>query len=118
MHKLILATLAFPALLFSASAMAQETSGMVAVRDPQTGEWRMPTAAELKALRDKSPAIAPEPPPKAEIRADGSRVVRLGERHQIYSVVTRDSNGQPAWHCVQGAPSVSKPVKESQHDTE
>jgi hypothetical protein len=126
MHKLILACLALLGTLYAglvfASATPDGKPGMVVVRDPQTGEWRMPTPAEMKALRARAPAVAPSPPPKAELRADGSRMVRLGEQHQIYSLVSRDAGGKTVMQCVHGDPSsetAPQPAtKENGHETE
>ncbi|MGJ9419838.1 post-PEP-CTERM-1 domain-containing protein [Massilia sp. CMS3.1] len=113
----------------SSSALAQEQSGetqsgMIVVRDAQTGQLRAPTAAESRALA---------PPPSASMRAQsqaqpalvtypsGSRQVRLGERGLVYSVVTRGADGKLAEQCVHGAAAAEKAVHapaSTQHNEE
>lgn len=97
------------------SAHAQQQSGMVVVRDAQTGELRAPTAAEARAL-------APAPAASAAMRAtspalvthpDGRRQVKLGERGLVYTVVTRDADGKLHDQCVQGAAAAEKAVHPS-----
>jgi hypothetical protein len=94
------------------SVHAQQESGMVVVRDAQTGELRAPTAAEARAL-------APAPTASAAMRAtqpavvthpDGGRQVKLGERSLVYTVVTRGSDGKLHDQCVQGAAAAEKAV--------
>ena len=87
-------------------ARAQQASGMVAVRDAQTGNMRAPTAAELRALASAPGATAAQGTPAAQsasVRADGTRSVKLGERGMVYSVVTRAPDGTLAEQCVHGA---------------
>lgn len=103
----------FAAVLMHTPARAQD--GMVVVRDPQTGQMRAPTAAEMKALA---------PPPMVGLRAqvplsslvktnpNGSRTLRLGERGLVYSVVSRAPDGTLAQHCVQGADAADKALAE------
>lgn len=106
---------------------AQEQSGMVAVRDAQTGQLRAPTPLEYRAL-------APAPSSTAAMRAPaqpalvthpgGSRQVRLGERGLVYSVVKRGADGKLAEQCVHGAAAADQAVhaaastqpKEHHHD--
>ena len=96
----------------SSSVLAQEHSGMVVVRDSQTGQLRAPTAAESRALA---------PPPSASMRASqaqpalvthpgGSRQVLLGERGLVYSVVKRGADGKLVEQCVHGAAAADKAV--------
>jgi hypothetical protein len=101
----------FAALLLQSPARAAGQDGMVVVRDPQTGQMRAPTAAELQALA---------PAPLAALRAqvplssmvvtnpNGSRTLRLGERGQVYSVVQRAPDGKLVEQCVQGEQSANK----------
>ena len=87
-------------------AQAQHASGMVAVRDAQTGNMRAPTAAELRALAGAPGATAAQGTPQAQsasVRADGTRSLKLGERGMVYSVVTRAPDGTLAEQCVHGA---------------
>jgi len=101
-------------------------SGMIVVRDRQTGQLRAPTAAESRALA---------PPPSAAMRAQGqalqqpsvvthpggSRQVRLGERSLVYSVVKRGADGKLVEQCVEGAAAAEKAVHapaSTQHNEE
>jgi hypothetical protein len=103
------------------SAGAAEQPGMVVARDPQTGELRTPTPAELKALRQqggeasmmgRAAAEAPAATaPAAVARTDGVRQFRLGERAMVYSVVTRDADGKLVQQCVEGEHAADKAVK-------
>jgi hypothetical protein len=96
------------AVLQMAPASGAGQEGMVVVRDPQTGQLRTPTAAEMQALAAQRPAmLAPPAPPKVIQRADGSRQARVGEKGMVYAVVTRDAGGQLAQQCVQGEAAAS-----------
>jgi hypothetical protein len=96
-----------------ASAAAQDP-GMVVVRDPQTGQLRAPTPAELQALRPP-PAVAPRAAarPALVTSPDGSRHLRMGEQGMVYSVVTRAGDGKLAGQCVQGEDAAEAVVKQS-----
>ncbi len=93
----------FAAILAHAPARAQD--GMVVVRDPVTGQLRAATPAEQKALtaapqgalRTAAPAA-----PQAIRNADGSFKVRLGQRGQVYEVLTRAPDGKLTGQCVHG----------------
>ena len=99
-----LAALALPAAAFQQAPAADQ--GMVVVRDAQTGELRAPTAKEIRALQPPpgaAAAAAAASPPKMVAGPGGRRSVRLGERHMVYSVVTRDSDGKLVEQCAHGA---------------
>lgn len=119
------AALSFPAAAQEQSGAAQ--SGMVVVRDPQTGELRAPTAAESRALAPQGPSAgisAKAAAPVAVTHPGGARQVRLGERSLVYSVVTRGPDGKLAEQCVHGEAAADKAVhapasaqqKEHSHD--
>jgi hypothetical protein len=96
-----LALLASPA----PAAQPQEPSGMVVVRDPQTGRMRAPTPAELRALQaapGQSPTLGPQQA-KPVVRPDGTRALTLDERSMVYSVATRDASGKVVEQCVDAA---------------
>jgi hypothetical protein len=95
-----------------ATAAAQEQSGMVVVRDAQSGQLRTPTAAEIRALAPTPGAAALQAPsqPALEIHPSGARQVRLGERGLVYSVVTRGADGKLHDQCVQGAAAADQAV--------
>ena len=108
------AALSFPAAAQEQSDTAQ--SGMVVVRDRQTGELRAPTAAESRALAPQGPsagisAKAAAPAPALVTHPGGARQVRLGERSLVYSVVKRGPDGKLAEHCVQGEAAADKAVR-------
>ena len=115
-HKLMvflpLAALALPACAQQAEArqaeprQVQAQQGMVVVRDADTGELRAPTPSEARALHPRtnaSAAGAAEPAPKMVTGPGGRRSVQLGERHMVYSVVTRGADGKLEEQCLQGA---------------
>lgn len=106
MLVLLLGALALPACAFQQAATAPSAEqGMVVVRDAATGQLRAPTPAEARALQPRptaSAAAAAATPPKIVVGPGGRRSVRLGERHMVYSVVTRDANGKLAQDCVHG----------------
>ena len=102
----ILCILAAAASVLLQPARAQQASGMVAVRDAQTGNMRAPTAAELRALASAPGATAAQGTPPAQsasVRPDGTRSIKLGERGMGYSVGTRAPDGTLAEQCVHGA---------------
>jgi hypothetical protein len=128
-HKKYLPALPCAALCAALSfpAAAQEQSGMVVVRDAQTGELRAPTAAESRALAPQGPSAsisAKAAPPALVTHPGGARQVRLGERGLVYSVVTRGADGKLDEQCVQGEKAADKAVhapasaqqKEHSHD--
>jgi hypothetical protein len=92
--------------LLPAAAAGQE--GMVVARDPQTGQLRAPSAAEMKALAAQRPtaaaAVQPVVPaqPTLVARPDNTRQVRMGQKGLVFEVVTRDADGKLVERCVQG----------------
>jgi hypothetical protein len=97
--------IAFAALLGAAAisaagvAGAQQDESMVVVRDARTGLLRNATPAEVKVLRAQEVQLGitrPQPPAPVTVRADGTRQKHLGERGQVYSIVSRDANGKLA----------------------
>lgn len=105
------------------TAHAHEPHSVV-VRDPVTGELRAPTAAELRALRPApAPGTAGSPPPQHMVmtRPDGTRAITLGDDTMVYSVATRDAQGNLKRQCVTagqaGAPALVTPSQSSkEHD--
>ena len=128
-HQKVLLALPCAALCAALSfpAAAQEQSGMVVVRDAQTGELRAPTAAESRALAPQGPSAsiaAKATAPALVTHPGGARQVRLGERSLVYSVATRGADGKLVEHCVGGEAAADKAVhapasaqqKEHSHD--
>jgi hypothetical protein len=91
-------------------------SGMIVVRDAQTGQLRAPTAAESRALStapSASAAMTAPARPTVVTHPGGSKQVKLGERSLVYSVVTRDADGKLHDQCVQGAAAADKALHAS-----
>lgn len=118
-HKLMcilpLAALALPACAQQVEPRQAETrEGMIVVRDAATGELRAPTPEEARALHPRtnaSAAAAAAPAPKMVTAPGGRRSVQLGERHMVYSVVTRGADGKLEEQCVHGAHAAEDAVK-------
>ena len=78
-------------------ARAEQAESMVVARDASTGLLRNATPAEVKALRaqDVQPGVAGAQPPAAvTMRVNGTRQKLIGERGQVYTIVSRDVNGK------------------------
>lgn len=123
-HKLMcclpLAALALPACAQQAEAKQAEPrqvetrQGMIVVRDADTGELRAPTPDEARALHPRtnaSAAAAAAPAPKMVTGPGGRRSVQLGERHMVYSVVTRGADGKLEEQCVHGTHAAEHALK-------
>lgn len=115
MVLLPLAALAFPACAQQAAPQqAPSQQGMVVVRDAETGELRAPTADEARALHPRTNASAAgvaAPAPKMVTGPGGRRSVQLGERHMVYTVVTRGADGKLEEQCVHGASAAEHAVQ-------
>ncbi|TFW28017.1 post-PEP-CTERM-1 domain-containing protein [Massilia horti] len=88
-------------------ASAADQKGMVVTRDPQTGQLRAPTPSEMQELNAQARTLAAPvqsvpAQPTLVARPDVTRQVRLGDAGQVYSIVTRDSDGKLLNQCVQG----------------
>ncbi|KFI06482.1 hypothetical protein JN27_16090 [Massilia sp. BSC265] len=115
-----LAALALPAFAQQAEPrqvepkQVESRQGMVVVRDADTGELRAPTPDEARALHPRtnaSAAGAAAPAPKLVTGPGGRRSVQLGERHMVYSVVTRGADGKLDEQCVHGAHAAEHALK-------
>jgi hypothetical protein len=113
---------ALTATLLTPPAHAAGQSGMVVVRDPQTGELRAPTPAESNALLGQSAQQRKAPAQHVEtVGPGGSRKVQLGKSALVYSVVTKNDDGTLTEQCVSGAHAAiahPTPAKEPRHDSE
>ena len=99
------------ALLQATQARAAGQEGMVAVRDPQSGQLRAPTPAEMKALAPAPAATLRATVPLSRLvvqNPDGSRKLHLGERGMVYSLATRGADGQLDQHCVEGEAAAAR----------
>lgn len=118
------ALLAASAFSAAGTAGAEPQQGMVVVRDPQTGQFRNATPAEVKVLRAQQAqlGLVPPPPSVVTVRKDGSRHKHLGEASMVYSVVSRDADGKLGMHCVTGAEAADAalarpaPLTQPEHD--
>lgn len=112
-------TIAISSAAFAAAPPQQ--SGMVVVRDPQTGQLRAPTASEFRALHALSSALqAGQPAPKTLVRPDGTVQRSVGAEGMSYTVVSRGKDGKLSIECVSGEPDAHKAHKprESGHEAE
>ncbi len=96
-------------------------AALVAVRDPETGELRAPTAEEAQALtgsiRFSSFARSAVAAPRVFATPGGARGLTLGEDTFGFSVARKDGRGKVVEECVTGAVAASeflagKPAKE------
>ncbi|WP_426193077.1 post-PEP-CTERM-1 domain-containing protein [Massilia sp. DWR3-1-1] len=109
MKRLSVLPLAAMAALTAACATAQDRTSepdgaappMVAVRDPQTGQLRAASAAELRALGSGSLSLRPSAG-QLSVRADGRRQLHLGEAALVHLVVRRDADGHVTGTCMEG----------------
>lgn len=119
------AMVACGAIAVSSAAFAGEppTSGMVVVRDPQTGQLRAPTEAEFKALTALSSSLqagTPSAPAQTVVRPDGTIQRSMGMEGMSYSVISRGKDGKLTIDCVTGDHAAKKAAgaKESSHEIE
>ena len=105
---------AIAALALSGSAFAAGQDGQTVHKDPQTGEFRNPTAEDAKELNDLRAAqraaainerrVSGAPPANvATLQANGVRRAFLDEESISYSVMTRNAAGELVLQCVTGA---------------
>jgi hypothetical protein len=110
----------FAAVVMHSPAHAAGQDGMVAVRDPQTGQLRAPTPDEMKALAPvRSAGVSPKVPLSSLVvtKPNGARTLRLGELGQVYSVVSRGADGKLAEQCVQGEEAVARALAQAAADS-
>jgi hypothetical protein len=101
----IAAVLAFATL----TAPLAGAQGMRVSRDPVTGQIRIPTAEENKALDDQqaaaaasgqtAPAVVDQSP---RVLPSGAVAVKLDESSMVYSVMVRNADGTMSMQCVTG----------------
>jgi hypothetical protein len=107
-------------LLLSSPTFAEEPKGaappaesagkaaprMVVVKDPETGQLRAATAAEIEALRASAPAakfaVSGEPTTVEKLLSGRVRA-RLGPEYMRYSVVRKNADGTLSSDCVPGS---------------
>ena len=87
--------------------------GMRVSRDPVTGQIRIPTAEENKALDDMQAAAAAKAaasgqtapvvvPPSPRVLPSGAVAMKLEESSMVYSVMVRNADGTMSMQCVTG----------------
>lgn len=91
-------------------AAAQD--GMVAARDPRTGQLRAATPAELRALGAPSLSLRPPAGP-VKLRSDGRRELHLGEAALVHATISRDADGRLTMTCIEGDDQA--PGREARH---
>jgi hypothetical protein len=139
MHKTVLSMslAAVAALALSGSAFAAGQEGQTVFKDPASGRFRNPTAAEQQELNDAmaaqraAKASAPKaasatPTGIAMVQQKGGIRAIPDEESISYSVMTRNAQGELVLQCVTGASAaeatMSTPAttesKEHQHDVQ
>lgn len=139
MHKTVLSMslAAVAALALSGSAFAAGQEGQTVFKDPASGRFRNPTAAEQQELNDAKAAqrAAKASAPKAAsatptgiamVQQKGGIRAIPDEESISYSVMTRNAQGELVLQCVTGASAaeatMSTPAttesKEHQHDVQ
>jgi hypothetical protein len=110
------ALVAYGAIAISSAAFAgtppEPQPGMIAVKDPQTGQLRPPTPAEARALATAAAALAPAAAPVTVRRPDGTFQRHLGDAGMTYSVLSRTADGKLAIDCVTGAKAADDALKQ------
>ena len=89
------------------AACASPADTMVAARDPQTGQLRAATPAEVRALGAGSLALRPAAG-LVKMRGDGRRELHLGEASLVHAVLRRDADGRTSMTCVEGDGQAAK----------
>ena len=84
----------------TAKPKAAGAANMVVTRDPETGELRNATAAEREKLLGRRPAASAEH--TVVTLPDGTRMMRLGPDHAVYSVARKNPDGTLTSGCVHG----------------
>jgi glucose/arabinose dehydrogenase len=139
MHKTVLSMslAAVAALALSGSAFAAGQEGQTVFKDPASGRFRNPTAAEQQELNDAmaaqraAKASAPKaasatPTGIAMVQQKGGIRAIPDEESISYSVMTRNAQGELVLQCVTGASAaeatMSTPAttesKEHQHEVQ
>lgn len=115
------ALLIIAALTLPSKARAEDEAGMVVARDPVTGQTRMATPAEVRALRQQAEAkgMAPAKAASAPVvrRENGTLHKHMGESSLVYSVARRQADGKLDTECVQGGDAAEAAQhRERSHD--
>jgi hypothetical protein len=84
----------------AAPAPAAPLGGLVAARDPETGELRPPTAEELAELAAEFAGLRSDEGLVAVVRPDGTVTVNLEGRYLDFALATRGPDGAAVPHCT------------------
>ncbi|MBL8115108.1 MAG: hypothetical protein JNK60_19650 [Acidobacteria bacterium] len=93
-----------------AQKVKSAASGLIAYRDPITGEQRQPTEDELRRIGDASRGAAPEPEPDVTeliVHPDGSKTLRVKSGFWMSVVVRRNADGKVEQKCFDDPEAVS-----------
>lgn len=98
------------------AAHARGTAGMRIAIDPETGKPTQPTAEQRRAFAEQAAPVDPSSERLQEIQlADGTKLVRLGERGLMYSVARRDAQGRIQIGCLHSKEEVKRFVQPGSH---
>lgn len=115
----VLAVATALAALATMPAMADPgQQSMAVVRDPQSGQLRPATPAEMRALHDadkQTRAMRPQAAARAPtVRPDGVRSATLGDKGMVYSVVRRGPDGKLIEQCLEGEAAAAHATHQGQ----
>jgi hypothetical protein len=96
-----------------AVATPASNGGLVAIKDPVTGQLRQPTAEEIGALLRLGPAAAARPVEERRL-PNGAYVVVLDPSFDNYSVVSKGPDGRLVTTCVEGKAKAEQAVAAGQ----
>jgi hypothetical protein len=82
-----------------AAPMPAMAAGMVIARDPETGELRAPTAAELAELASGWDAMYDPEGLESVIFPDGTEMVDLQGRYLLHELAVTDARGDRVHRC-------------------
>ena len=94
----------------AAASQARSTQGMTAVRDPETGQLREPTAEELIELQSQTSQSADAPEPI--VSATGFDGLKLGDNQMTFTVATRRADGTVNVEHAAGRKDAERQVRE------
>jgi hypothetical protein len=89
-----------PAPATPAVAAPAPLGGLVAARDPETGELRAPTAEELAELAAEFAVLRSDEGLVPVVRPDGTVTVNLQGRYLEFALATRGADGAAVQHCA------------------
>ena len=96
----------------SKPAAKPQAPGMVAFKDPVTGQIRQPDASEIGDLFPTGPAPSNLQVGTPEVRqmSNGGKAIRLDDSFMTSLVVTKTADGKLSMECVEGAQNAATHV--------